>query len=224
MKKIKLSYTDTRKILIEILTDKSLDLDFNKSKTILTLSRESQKICRIISPLLIHNLNDETLKNPLLIAEEIDNYYIILIQAGHSALAYCEGGEMIYHKVITKYMVRKGQGSAQIKHLKTKGKSREGSRIRLAKTIEFFEEINHKLNTWFEEYKSDQIFYSSSVDLWNIMFESKVPVPFEKRGDHLIKIPLDINKPGFKELKRVNYFLMNSLIEVYSINPWFPLE
>ena len=49
-------------------------------------------------------------------------------------------------------MVRKKRGVSQIKHLKTKGKSRAGSRVRLAETEEFFENINGRLQDYFEEH------------------------------------------------------------------------
>jgi hypothetical protein len=58
------------------------------------------------------------------------------MQAGHSALAYFEDGEMRHHKVIKKYMVR-GNGKAQVGYLQTRGKSKAGSRIRLANTVSF---------------------------------------------------------------------------------------
>ena len=44
-------------------------------------------------------------------------YLLILIQAGYASLGYFEEGELIHHKAITSYMVRKKQGKAQLKHL-----------------------------------------------------------------------------------------------------------
>ncbi len=70
------------------------------------------------------------------------HYVILLIQSGSCAMGYFEDGFNLEHKVFRSYMVRKKQGKSQIKYLKTKGKSRAGSRVRLAETLEFFENIN----------------------------------------------------------------------------------
>src|SRR5687767_1115631 len=66
-------------------------------------------------------------KNPL-------RYVILLVQSGSCAVGYFENGINLDHKVFRAYMVRKKRGVSQIKHLKTKGKSRAGSRVRLAET------------------------------------------------------------------------------------------
>ncbi len=133
-------------------------------------------------------------------------YLILLMQAGQAALAHLEDGEMVNHKVIRKYMVRAKQGKAQHKHLQTRGKSRLGSRIRLQQTGQFFEEINQKLIDW-ELDRIEQIFVQSSIPLWNKLFESKVPVPFEKRDPRIRKIPLDLPQPNFEVLREVQAFL-----------------
>jgi hypothetical protein len=135
---------------------------------------------------------------------EVPDYLIVLLQAGQGAIAYFEAGEMENHKVIRRYMVRAQQGKAQLKHLKTKGKSKLGSRIRLAQTIDFFEEINEKLQEWEVDDQISRILYSSSIDLWNLMFDSKVKPPFEKRDIRLRKIPIHIYSPNYEELLRIN--------------------
>jgi hypothetical protein len=143
------------------------------------------------------------------------DYIIILIQAGHSALAYCEAGKMLYHKVIRKYMVRKKQGKAQIAHLKSKGKSRAGSRVRLAQTVEFFEEINSKLQAWDVTETADRILYSCPVRMWPLLFESKLPAPFDQRDNKLRKIPMDVGIPNLEELEEVNRFALSGAVTVY---------
>jgi hypothetical protein len=135
---------------------------------------------------------------------EVPDYLMILLQAGQGAIAYFEAGEMENHKVIRRYMVRAKQGKAQLKHLKTKGKSKLGSRVRLAQTIDFFEEINEKLQEWEVADQISRILYSTSIDLWNLMFDSKVEPPFEKRDERLRKIPIHIYSPNYEELLRVN--------------------
>ncbi|MEM7036019.1 MAG: hypothetical protein AAF570_03495, partial [Bacteroidota bacterium] len=65
-------------------------------------------------------------------------YLMILMQAGHAALGYFEEGEVVHHKVVKKYMVRRKQGKSQVGYLGTRGKSKAGSRVRLANAVRFF--------------------------------------------------------------------------------------
>jgi hypothetical protein len=134
----------------------------------------------------------------------IDNYLILLIQPGQAALGYFEEGELENHIVIRRYMTRAKQGKTQIRHLKTKGKSKLGSRIRLQQTIDFFEEINTKLDEWEIIEKTQKIYYSAAIDLWNLVFDSKVECPFLKKDARLQKIPFNIMPPNYEELWRVN--------------------
>lgn len=146
------------------------------------------------------------------------SYLIVLIQAGNSALAYINKGKIEKHKVIKKYMVRKKQGKSQISYLKTKGKSRAGSRVRLANTVLFFEEINEKLQDWTTEKKVHRILYSWPVSMTALLFNSKIKPPFEKKDSRLIKIPLDVKIPNFAELQRVNRFVVNGILRQYRDN------
>ncbi|MEM0995811.1 MAG: hypothetical protein AAGN35_01975 [Bacteroidota bacterium] len=131
-------------------------------------------------------------------------YLLLLLQAGHSALGYFEEGEVVYHKVIKKYMVRARQGKAQIGYLNTRGKSKAGSRVRLANTISFFEAINAKVTEWDIMNGVERILLSCPVRMKPLLFQSKVPPPFTKDDPRLLKVPLDIHRPDLEELKRVN--------------------
>ena len=55
---------------------------------------------------------------------------LLLLRAGAMAFGCWRGGELLQHKAVRKYVVR-GSGKAQSTHLKTRGKSRYGSRLRL---------------------------------------------------------------------------------------------
>ena len=133
----------------------------------------------------------------------IPPFYLILMQAGHSALGYFEGGELVFHKTIKKYMVRRKHGKAQIGHLSTRGKSKAGSRIRLANTVQFFEDINAKLEEWALEDEVSSILYSCPVRMLPLWFGSKVKPPFAREDERLRKVPVDIHRPGLEELERV---------------------
>ena len=63
--------------------------------------------------------------------QEDVHYCLTLVRAGQASLGYFHQGKLLDHKVFRGYLVRQKQGKSQFKYLKTKGKSRAGSRIRL---------------------------------------------------------------------------------------------
>lgn len=145
---------------------------------------------------------------------KIEPFAMVLMQPGNAALGYFENGEAKEHKVIRKYMTRKKQGRAQVYHLKTKGKSRAGSRVRLEETQEFFEEIHQKLIDWDILNRSKLIFYHASPVLWPMLFDIQHKLAFNKEDKRLVKIPRDVNTPIFDELIRTANFLKTAELVV----------
>ncbi|WP_161888383.1 hypothetical protein [Pontibacter russatus] len=136
------------------------------------------------------------------------HYVLLLIQSGNCAMGYFEDGVNLDHKVFRSYMVRKKQGTSQIKYLKTKGKSRAGSRVRLAETAEFFENINERLQAYFEEHEVHRIAISCSKTLIPYLYNSKVPTPFDKHDPRLYKIPKHIHTPIYEVMMDAHRFLL----------------
>ena len=89
-------------------------------------------------------------------------YLMLLVQSGSASVGVFQHEKCLSHKVFSSYMVRKKQGKSQIKHLKTKGKSRAGSRIRLASGAEMFDNVNERLQRHFQEHDFDRITFSCS--------------------------------------------------------------
>lgn len=150
--------------------------------------------------LIQRKLSNQALLLPSLIA---------LVQVGAAALAYTEGENIVEHKAIKKYMKRHGQGRAQIHYLNTRGKSKAGSRVRLANTVSFLEEINERLTLWHKTYLPQRILYSCGEQLWGMLFQSSPPPPFDKKDERLIKIPRDTDIPDFEELQRNHRFAIH---------------
>lgn len=146
---------------------------------------------------------------------EAVNYIILLVQSGSSALAYCEGEDIVDHKVFKSYMVRKKQGKSQIKYLKTKGKSKAGSRVRLGNALSFFEDINERLQEFFEENSIDRIAISCSKTLIPFLFNSKVAPPFDKKDERIFKIPKHTHEPNYEVLLETHRFLQKGEL-IYS--------
>lgn len=134
-------------------------------------------------------------------------YIMLIIQTGMATVGVFRGEECLSHKVFGAYMVRKKQGKSQIKHLKTKGKSRAGSRIRLASGLAFFEEINTRLQSQFDEHHIERIIFSCSKILVPHFFGSKIPTPFDKKDQRILGIPRHIEKPTHEEMMRAHRFL-----------------
>jgi hypothetical protein len=136
------------------------------------------------------------------------HYVILLIQAGYCAIGYFEDGVNLDHKMFRAYMVRQKQGKSQIKYLKTKGKSRAGSRVRLGEGVEFFENINERLQQYFAGHRIDRIALSCSKTLLPFLFDAKVATPFDKRDARLLKIPKHIPTPLYQVLLDTHKYLL----------------
>jgi hypothetical protein len=125
----------------------------------------------------------------------------LTIESGNAAICVMKGIENVYHKTFSAYMTRKKQGVSQIKYLNKKGKSRAGSRVRLAETVEFFESINLKLQDLFiEDQKVERIALDCSPTLIPYLYGSKVATPFEKKDERLYKIPLHLPQCNYTNL------------------------
>ncbi|MEM8901455.1 MAG: hypothetical protein AAGC85_25320 [Bacteroidota bacterium] len=185
------------------------------------IDHDRTPILDIRLPLTFSPIPENTLLSEYL--DKLDDihppYLIALIQAGAAALGYAENGEISLHKNIKKYMKRHKRGKAQISYLNSKGKSKAGSRIRLANTISFLEEINEKLTEWEEDYEPKRIMYSCSAQLWGLLFKSNIPPPFEKKDERLIKIPKDVHIPSLEELMAVNKFVKKGKLTFHGSHP-----
>lgn len=139
---------------------------------------------------------------------------VALVQAGAAALGYLADGELIEHKVQKSYMVRKKQGRSQLTYLKSKGKSRAGSRLRLRNALTFFEAINEKLAEWIERHGDPQrMMFSCPVRLRAEWFRADVPPPAPWDDPRWLPIPLDVRVPSFDELRRVVFETTHGRIE-----------
>lgn len=142
------------------------------------------------------------------ICETPDTHFsLVLIRAGQAVTGYFHQGELIDHKVFRAYMVRQKQGKSQIKHLKTKGKSRAGSRIRLTETERFFEEINERLAGYSSLYHIDFWGISCAKTMWPFYFSSAIAPPFSPKAENLIELPFHISQASFAELKSAGELL-----------------
>lgn len=214
--KISLSYEQAIKFLITLVDfPVPVEID-NKRNQLTAYNADDQKQFKFNFPLIV-NPSENIIKDKNFLHTFINHkpsFLLALIQAGHAALGLYRNDRLLQHKVIRKYMTRKKQGKAQLKYLKTKGKSRAGSRIRLANTVLFFEEINQYLNAW-KPAQDTTIIYSCTPVLWGMLFKSKTAPPFQKKDPRLKKLPLSIDVPNIDVLKNAAQFSQKGQIYIF---------
>jgi Bacteroidetes VLRF1 release factor len=139
---------------------------------------------------------------------------ILLLQAGAVAMGFWDEDELLRHKAFKRYVVR-GSGKAQPTHLKTKGRSRYGSRLRLQMWKRLLEETNERLGAWWQELgAADQVCIAVNVRHVAAMFGTSPPPPFARDDPRLRRIPLHVHVPDFEELLRVRRHLAHGTVAI----------
>lgn len=186
---------DQTQTLLHWAQDSGHSVEYNEEKHQLVFYARSEWFAKIYLPWTYRwDLSNKLIKNP------DPHFSICLVKAGQATVGYFHHEKMEDHKVFRAYMVRQKQGKSQIKYLKTKGKSRAGSRIRLGETERFFEEINERLNTYLA-YPIDFWGISCSKTLWPYLFSASTPPPFISGSSNLIELPFHVVKASFDELE-----------------------
>jgi len=127
---------------------------------------------------------------------------VVLLQAGAMAFGCWRGEELLQHKAVRKYVVR-GNGRSQATHLKTRGKSRYGSRLRLQNWKSLLVETCERLADCEQELGPfERVFYSAPVRVWSDLLETAAP-PFARDDARLQRLPLHVHRPDHQELLRV---------------------
>lgn len=129
---------------------------------------------------------------------------VLLLQAGATALgvraATADGDAWRVHKVIKKYVVR-GNGKAQSTHLKTKGKSRYGSRLRLQNHRRLLDQLHERVVAQTDEHGPIDRAWVGAPDRLLAEFLDATPgLPFAE--DVVQRLPFTAHRPGFDELER----------------------
>ncbi|MDX1905693.1 MAG: hypothetical protein SF053_01565 [Bacteroidia bacterium] len=215
----KLTYDESLRFIQNLATGLPFRLDADPDKHKLTARDQmGEPVFSFRPPLPLPALPDpyEAVAYRDQLPDEMPPYVIALVQLGGGSIGYFEEGEVQEHKVIKKYMTRKKQGRSQINYLKTRGKSKAGSRVRLANTYSFFEEVNERLTEWETAYQPPRILLSCTAQVWGLMFQSKIPPPFEKKDPRIGWIPTEVDVPDHEELLRINRYVQHGWLTRYS--------
>ena len=132
-------------------------------------------------------------------------HLVILLQAGATSLGLFDGGAEVATKSFKRYVVR-GTGRAQPTHLKTRGKSRYGSRLRLQNARQQLEETSERVRDWLDEHgEPELVFHGAPRRLWADLMRTEPVPPFAPGGplaDRLVRIPQDLPVPTTDVLLR----------------------
>ena len=135
------------------------------------------------------------------------HYCITLVRAGQAAVGYFHQGTLLDHKVFRAYLVRQKQGMSQFKYLKTKGKSRAGSRIRLEETELFFKDINQRLELYTKQYPLNFWGLGCAKTMWPLLVDGEAKPPFTSKSPQLIELPYPFAKGSYEELQELEHRL-----------------
>ena len=139
---------------------------------------------------------------------------VLLLQAGAMAIGYWDGGELVDHKALRKYVVR-GHGKAQPEHARTRGRSRYGARLRLQNWQRMLVATNERLaDCWARFGVPERVFYSAPVRGFVDLLAADPPPPFRRDDPRLQRVPMHVHRPDFAELKRVRGWLMHGRLEL----------
>ncbi|MDE0561159.1 hypothetical protein OU792_14255 [Algoriphagus sp. NF] len=180
----------------------NLDFQYNQKKHQLELGMQNKWFAKIFLPW------DHNWQNDQLVLQSKSAIALVGIRAGQAFTGLIENRQLIDHKIFRAYMVRKKQGKSQVKHLKTKGKSRAGSRIRLAETERFFNEINERLEVYAGQVAVDRWGIACGKTLWPYLFDAEVSPPFSKKDSNLVQLPFHVQQASFEELQAISELLM----------------
>lgn len=140
---------------------------------------------------------------------------LVLLQAGAAAVGSFEAGEVLATRSLKRYVVR-GNGRAQGTHLRRRGKSRYGSRLRLRNAQHLLEELNEKLREHWESFgPAREVFASAPARLWAELWRARTTPPFEPSGaaTRLLRVPFDVPVPTTEVLLRTYRRLEHGSIE-----------
>ncbi|MEB2775332.1 hypothetical protein SYJ56_08435 [Algoriphagus sp. D3-2-R+10] len=185
--------------ILEVSEKKGLLGTFEQTKHQWVISDSDAWLAKISLP-----WNTSPSDSGLLSVKDDFHLALVMIRAGIAVTGYFHNGEMLDHKVFRAYMVRQKQGKSQIKYLKTKGKSRAGSRLRLGESEQFFEEINERLQQYEENFPITTWGISCGKTLWPYFFGSDTPTPFSKKAENLMSIPFHVQQPDFETLQTIH--------------------
>lgn len=140
---------------------------------------------------------------------------ILLLRAGRGAFALWENGSLLRQKILTKYVVRAGQGKAQSSHNRQKSAHSAGANLRSRNEANFIKEVAALLDKWSGPLSNcNPIFYSSPVRLWGEILRAQRRPVISKRDPRVQPLGINMGRPGMAELQRICFELSHGTLEL----------
>src|SRR5690606_22431017 len=99
----------------------------------------------------------------------------------------------------------------------TRGKSRDGSRLRLQNWRSLLGETNERVRDCQEQFGPfDRIFYGVPVRVFSELLQADPGPPFSRDAHELQRLPMHVHRPDYEELLRVRAWLERGRIELPS--------
>jgi len=134
-------------------------------------------------------------------------HVVALLQYGAMAMGYWDGSALVRHKAEKRYVVR-GNGTAQVTHLRTKGKSRYGSRLRLQNWQLLLADVSERLVAWWTELPEPElVFLAMNPRAAAALWHAEPPPPFSRDDPRIRRVPRHVHVPDHEELLAVERFL-----------------
>lgn len=185
-------------LLVNLADEKGWEIRYLPEKHQLLLENKVSWLAKLFLPWTMTWLPEGKFQ-----VQEDVHYCLTLVRAGKASLGYFHQGKLLDHKVFRGYLVRQKQGKSQFKYLKTKGKSRAGSRIRLEETLVFFKEINERLQVYAKQYPLNFWGLGCAKTMWPLLFDGEVKPPFSSKSAELIELPYPFTKGSYEELQEL---------------------
>ena len=146
----------------------------------------------------------------------IGTHCLVLMRAGSFALGLWDDEELLVHKAKKRYVTR-GKGRAQATHLKTRGKSRYGSRLRLQNAKAQLEDLATRLHDIQDGLgKPRQCWLSCPTRLVADLYGARPAPPWPR--DAWRRVPYHVHEPDFEELCRIRELLATGQIVEESLS------
>ncbi|KIZ04702.1 hypothetical protein MNEG_3249 [Monoraphidium neglectum] len=104
----------------------------------------------------------------------VGSVLLVLLSADSAALGLWRGGELLRHKVLTGYTVRRSQGGAQAAFEARGGRGRTaGSALRRSETRRLWQRTAARLDAWRDDIKEcHTLFQSGAVRNWGLLYSA----------------------------------------------------
>ena len=133
---------------------------------------------------------------------------VVAMQAESCGILLIDQLEIKSLRIFKRYTVRKSQGSAQLKHLQTKGKSRLGSRIRLQQLGKLFSESTAELDRLISTApQTKHVFTCINRRLLAAWLDTARPACWNQTSDRLFPAGLDMPRPSEDSMLQLVYRL-----------------